>query len=65
LSDWDRSRAVLPGGQSGAPLSPHYADQLGAWLEARDHPLPYSEAAVERWAVARTLLEPLTGGSAG
>jgi len=28
---WDKSRFVLPGGQSGNPCSPHYADQLPLW----------------------------------
>ncbi len=27
------SRAVIAGGQSGHPLSPHYSDQLETWLE--------------------------------
>ncbi len=29
------SEAVLAGGQSGHPLSPHYSDQLEAWLEGK------------------------------
>jgi penicillin G amidase len=28
---WHNSRWVLPGGQSGNPLSPHYADQFALW----------------------------------
>jgi penicillin amidase len=28
VGDWDGNRFVLPGGQSGNPMSPHYADQL-------------------------------------
>ncbi|MCS6801040.1 MAG: penicillin acylase family protein [Chloroflexota bacterium] len=58
LADWDRSRAVLPGGQSGAPFSPYYADQLDDWLAVRDHPLPFTRAAVDKEAVARLRLTP-------
>ena len=28
---WDDSRVVLPAGQSGHPLSPHYFDQNEMW----------------------------------
>ncbi|MCL6649406.1 MAG: penicillin acylase family protein [Chloroflexi bacterium] len=64
LADWDRSRVVLPGGQSGSPLSRHYADQLPDWLAVRDHPLPYSEAAVAASAAQRLRLVPREGSSA-
>lgn len=62
LGDWDRSRAVLPGGQSGSPFHPRYADQLADWLAVRDHPLPFSRAAVDRVAVARKTLIPASAG---
>jgi penicillin amidase len=32
---WERSGFVLPAGQSGHPLSPHYRDQLDLWLRGR------------------------------
>ncbi len=28
VGEWDQNRFILPGGQSGNPMSPHYADQL-------------------------------------
>lgn len=31
--------SVIPGGQSGHPLSPHYADQFPAWLAGELHPI--------------------------
>jgi len=34
------ARAILPGGQSGHPLSAHYADQFLAWLTGALEPLP-------------------------
>jgi penicillin amidase len=32
LGTLEDSTTVFPGGQSGNPLSPHYADQLALWL---------------------------------
>jgi acyl-homoserine-lactone acylase len=34
-------------GQSGNPSSPHYGDMLDYWLNGRNHPLPFGEAAVK------------------
>lgn len=48
LNDWDNSRAILPGGQSGHPASPHYADMIAAWRAGAYHPLLWSRPAVER-----------------
>ena len=54
VGDWDRSRFALPGGQSGNPLSPHYADQLRFWRIGKGVPIAWSEQAVRR-AVRETL----------
>ena len=32
LSDLRSTRSVLPTGQSGNPISPHYGDQTNMWL---------------------------------
>jgi penicillin amidase len=42
----------MPGGQSGHPLSPHYADQHRAWVNGT--PLPFLPGA----PVARLTLLP-------
>ncbi len=55
LGAWDEARIVLPGGQSGHPLSPHYDDLLLLWLRGKTVPLAWSSTAVQR--VARSLLE--------
>lgn len=34
-----RMASVIPGGQSGHPLSPHYTDQFDAWLEGCLYPI--------------------------
>ena len=37
---------IIPGGQSGVIVSPHYASQLGRWLTNGYHSLPLDPAAV-------------------
>jgi len=32
VGEWEDNRFVLPGGQSGNPMSPHYSDQLDLYL---------------------------------
>ena len=39
---WDESRVVLPGGQSGHPLSPHYFDQNEMWRQGQYRVQPFS-----------------------
>jgi penicillin amidase len=46
VGDWDASRFSLPGGQSGNPLSPHYADQVNPWRRGEGIPMPFSDEAV-------------------
>jgi penicillin amidase len=55
--DWEGARWVLPGGQSGNPCSPHYADQLPLWRRGDGVPIAWSEAAVERAATDRLVLD--------
>jgi penicillin G amidase len=48
MADVDRSVAVLCGGQSGHPASPHYADQVGLWRRGEARPAPFTRPAIER-----------------
>jgi penicillin G amidase len=57
-SDWDRSLAINPPGQSGQPGSSHYSDLLPLWDKGQYFPLLYSSQAVEREAKDRLLLNP-------
>jgi penicillin amidase len=58
IGAWDEARFVLPGGQSGNPFSPHYADQFSLWRQGDAVTIPWSEEAVRR-ATRQTLkLEP-------
>jgi penicillin amidase len=47
LSDWDRSRALVAPGQSGAPSSPHYDDLAAVWARGEAVALPFTAAAVK------------------
>lgn len=46
LDDVERSRYVLPGGQSGNPFSGHYSDQLRLWRLGDGVPIPWHRASV-------------------
>jgi penicillin amidase len=59
VGEWENSRFVLPGGQSGNPLSRHYADQLPLWLRGEGIPIPWSEEMVRRATRETLRLEPL------
>ncbi len=56
--DGDRSLAVLPGGQSGHPLDPHYDDQLGLYLRGATRPVTWSEEAIAAATVSTMKLQP-------
>ncbi len=48
--NWDESRFILPSGQSGNPLSPHYDDQLSLWQRGEGVPIAWSRAKVDEVA---------------
>lgn len=58
LQDWDRSRVVMAPGQSAAPDSPHYVDQVARWRVGEMEPLVFSAAAVAAREVSRLTLLP-------
>jgi penicillin amidase len=58
LGDPDRSRLVLPLGQSEHLADPNADDQLDAWSRVRDYPLPFRPAAVDAASVATLRLDP-------
>jgi penicillin amidase len=59
VGNWDASQVVLPTGQSGHPLSPHYFDQNEMWRLGQYRPQPFSRAAVDAVRVHRLLLVPV------
>jgi penicillin amidase len=48
VGGWENSRFVLAGGQSGNPLSPHYADQFPVWQRGEGVPIAWDEDEVRR-----------------
>jgi penicillin amidase len=59
VGNWDESVVANAPGQSGQPGSPHYSDLVPLWDQTRYFPLLYSQAAVEKQAKDRLLLEPV------
>jgi len=58
LSDLNRSVAILPGGQSGHPVSRHYSDMIDAWQRLEYHPLLFDRGEIERQAAGKLTLIP-------
>jgi penicillin amidase len=62
VAETDRSHPravqVIPGGESGNPAGPFFADQLGLWLTDDYHQATIQQGAVERDAVSREEFVP-------
>jgi penicillin amidase len=58
VSDWEKCRIIIPGGQSGQAASRHYADLIPPWRQGRLQAMPFSREQVERYAESRLLLVP-------
>jgi penicillin amidase len=58
LGSPDRSRLVLPIGESGQLADSHADDQLAAWAAGRDFPFPFTAAAVDAETVSTLRLVP-------
>lgn len=59
LSDMRRSKSVMPGGQSGNPLSDHYGDQIQLWMNGEYRWLYQDSAALFEESEIRTMqLQP-------
>ena len=51
-------RNIIPGGQSGANDSPHFADQLRLWLANETYPLRFYPKDVAAGALSREVFVP-------
>jgi penicillin amidase len=58
VADWDRSVSINVPGESGQPLSPHYADLLRLWARGEYFPLLFSPQAVQQKSSDRLVLQP-------
>jgi penicillin amidase len=59
VGEWEQSRFVLPGGQSGNPYSRHYADQMTLWRKGDALPIAWSPEAVSRATRHTLVLTPV------
>jgi penicillin amidase len=57
VGNWEESRFVLAGGQSGNPLSPHYDDMLEHWLQGTGVAIAWSPDKIAQ--IARSSLQLL------
>ncbi|MHA1680766.1 MAG: penicillin acylase family protein [Promethearchaeota archaeon] len=53
LGNWDRSIAVIPGGQSGLPFHAHYNDLAKLWAKGKYFPLLFSRKAIQESSEAK------------
>jgi len=60
FADIDNSVQNITLGQSGQVFSPYYRDQFEAWYNGRSFPMLFSDTAVEKGAIHRLVLEPLS-----
>jgi penicillin amidase len=60
---WDNSVMLNLPGQSNDPRSPHHRDHYVPWIAGRMLPMPFSRAAVDAAAEARTILRPAGPGA--
>ena len=60
VGNWEESRFILPGGQSGNPLSPHYDDMIPLWQRGEGVPITWSPERVASVARDTLVLMPTT-----
>ena len=58
VGEWDANRFVLPGGQSGNPMSPHYDDQLDLYREGGAISIAWSAEAEDTVRVNTLEIRP-------
>lgn len=60
IGNWESSRFILAGGQSGNPLSPHYDDMIAPWLRGDSVSMAWSSDSVRERATHVLRLFPGT-----
>jgi penicillin amidase len=58
VGNWEASRWVLAGGQSGNPRSPHYDDMIDLWLRGDAVTMAWSPQSVRERAKNELTLLP-------
>jgi penicillin amidase len=59
VGEWDANRFILPGGQSGNPMSPHYDDQLDLYREGGAISIAWSARTREASVVETLEIRPV------
>ena len=57
-SDWDKTQMGIALGESGAPKSPHWSDQLADWRAVTPREFPFTAAAVTKATKTTMVLAP-------
>ena len=57
VGEWEHNRFVLPGGQSGNPMSPHYDDQLDLYRFGGSTSIAWSDEEADSVAKSNLVLE--------
>jgi penicillin amidase len=57
-SNWDQTQQGIALGESGAPSSPHWKDQLEDWKAVTPAVFPFTEAAITKATKSTLVLEP-------
>ena len=60
VGEWDNSRFILPGGQSGNPVSTHYDDMTNLWLKGKGVPIHWTEESIANYGKHNLILIPST-----
>jgi penicillin amidase len=58
FDDIDKAQMVIPAGQSGNPLSPHFFDFYELWDRGKYWTVPFTKEKVEERAVSKLKLSP-------
>ena len=56
----DQAQMVIPAGQSGNPLSPHFFDFYDLWESGEYWTVPFTKEKVEERAISKLTLMPLS-----
>jgi penicillin amidase len=56
--DWDQTRHGVTLGESGVPNSPHWKDQLTAWVEVNPATFPFTKTAVANSTKISLVMQP-------
>ena len=60
LSDWNKSKCIIPGGQSGLPFHKHYNDLIKLYVKGKYIPMLFTKEAISRNLEGVLRLQPIS-----